>query len=390
MRRESHVAESRMRQESHFRTVELKKIFRFSILTAILSQERKRSGGSDLMGLFRGSVEQSTGESSSASNSSRAFTIHLLPRSGFALAVLANIIWGTTFLTSKYTLTVWGPFTASALRFAVALVAMICLLPAAGLNIQIPKSKRTWLRVFLVGLTGFGLLYPLQLQGLKWIPSSLSASIMLSSPLFVLFLAAGFFGEVLSTTKLVAITLGIFGGIILISPSGGQSAIWSTHAIPQLIKGSFCTVLASLSLAGSVLATRSLSKDLDSRSTTFWSMLVGELILIPFAIFEKQPVHNSNEHLLAYAAILYLSLICSVFAFLIWNRAISLSSPQNLASTMHIKTPVAVILGVIIANEPLTFSVGFGALLISLAVWISSINPKRLHTSQSLARGLRS
>ena len=62
--------------------------------------------------------------------------IHLLPKSGFALAVLANLIWGTSFLTSKYTLNVWGPFTASALRFAIALAGMLLILPALGLSID--------------------------------------------------------------------------------------------------------------------------------------------------------------------------------------------------------------------------------------------------------------
>jgi hypothetical protein len=119
--------------------------------------------------------------------------VYLLPRSGFALALLANLIWGTSFLASKVTLLVWGPFTASALRFAAAIAGMLLVLPALGLPIQVPRSRGAWWRVLLVGVSGFGLLYPLQLAGLNAIPSSLSAAIMLTSPLFVLMFTAGFF-----------------------------------------------------------------------------------------------------------------------------------------------------------------------------------------------------
>ena len=315
-------------------------------------------------------------DTTSTSGPVRAIKIHLLPKSGFALAVLANLIWGTSFLTSKYTLKVWGPFTASALRFAIALAGMLLILPALGLSIELPRSRKVWARVFLVGLSGFGILYPLQLAGLAWIPSSLSAAIMLTSPLFVLLLAAGFQGEMLSPQKLIAIGLGMFGGVMLVSPGNFQADTWTIGAIGHLIKGSLLTLGASASLAVSVIATRSASKELDSRSLTFWSMCVGEALLIPFALFESKPAVTTGSFGYAFIALLFLALFCSVFAFLIWNRAISLTSPQNLASTMHIKTPVAVFLGTIIVGEPVTFSIVSGILLISFAVWLSQWKPR--------------
>jgi drug/metabolite transporter (DMT)-like permease len=105
-----------------------------------------------------------------SSSNSQKREIRFMPRSPFALALMANVIWGTSFLASKYTLKVWGPFTASALRFALALVGMLLLLPAMGFPIQIPRTKKAWTQIFWVGLTGFGVLYPLQLAGLMAIP----------------------------------------------------------------------------------------------------------------------------------------------------------------------------------------------------------------------------
>ncbi len=303
--------------------------------------------------------------------------VYLFPRSGFALALLANVIWGTSFLASKVTLSVWGPFTASALRFAVAIVGMILVLPVLRLPIQFPRTRTAWWRVFLIGLSGFGLLYPLQLGGMTWIPSSLSASIMLTSPLFVLVFATGFLGEQLPPTKLVAIGLGIVGGIILVSPGNVTTAMWSVSTLPNLLKGFLLTIGASLSLAVSVVVTRSASKDLDSRSLTFWSMCVGEAMLLPLALLEKHrsPVGAASMSA-AVIALIFLAIFCSVFAFLIWNRALAITTPQEIASTMHIKTPVAVLLGIALAGEPLTVAIVFGTAMISFAVWLSQWKPK--------------
>jgi drug/metabolite transporter (DMT)-like permease len=297
-------------------------------------------------------------------------------RKGFILAAIANLIWGTSFLASKATLGFWGPFTASALRFTLAIVAMVVLFPLLNRSISIPRTRGAITRILLVGLTGFGFLYPLQLQGLREIPSSLSASIMLTSPLFVLLMATGMLKESLSKAKIVAIAMGIAGGILLINPMNTDMSTWGADAFSHLIKGSLLTLLASASLAASVIATRASAKDLDTYSLTFWSMVIGLLFLLPFAVFETTPVRGDGSLAVGVMALMYLALICSVVAFLIWNYAITLAPPQNLASPMHIKTPVAVLIGVGFANEPLTFAVVAGTISVSLAVWISQTSKK--------------
>lgn len=297
--------------------------------------------------------------------------LQFMPRSPFMLALVANLIWGTSFLASKYTLRVWGPFTASALRFALALIGMLLILPGMGFPIQIPRTKTAWTRIFWVGLTGFGVLYPLQLAGLMWIPSSLSAAIMLTSPLFVLLLSTGFLQESLSTQKVIAIVTGIIGGIILVNPANLPQSTWIVGAIPQLLKGVLLTLGASLSLAISVLATRSASREMDSTSVTFWSMGVGVIVLLPLTLFERPRAYPPEEMLHAALALGFLALFCSVIAFLMWNRAIKMTTPQNIASTMHIKTPVAVVLGAMVASETLSLPMITGTILISFAVWLS-------------------
>lgn len=305
------------------------------------------------------------------SNPSNETTLALNLGPGFLLAILANVLWGASFLASKYTLQAWGPFTSSSLRFGIATSALFFIFKIIGKQIDVPKSVKQWLGLLIIATTGFGVLYPLQLAGLKYIPSSLSAAIMLTSPLLVLLLGKTILKEQLTVQKWFALALGVLGGsVLLLSTSGAVSLNLS----PNLIFGSILTFLSAACLAISVIATRKFSKDLSSTSLTFWSMAIGFLQLtIAAFIFEENVLASigRNASLLSWMSLVFLALVCSAFCFLIWNYALSKTSPQEIASSMHIKTPTAVLIGIFIANEALTSQIVLGTFLVMLGVWMS-------------------
>lgn len=290
---------------------------------------------------------------------------------GFMLAILANILWGASFLASKYTLQAWGPFTASSLRFGLATIALFIIFKLLNRRIEIPANSKQWGGLVIIATTGFGALYPLQLAGLKYVPSSLSAAIMLTSPLLVLLLGKTVLKEKLTFQKWVALALGVIGGsILLLSTSGVGSLNFSS----DLIFGSILTLISAASLAVSVIATRKFSKDFSSTSLTFWSMAIGFLQLTVSAfIFEENVLASIGENasLLSWMSLVFLALVCSAFCFFIWNYALSMTSPQEIASSMHIKTPTAVLIGICIANESLTAQIMTGTLLVMVGVWLS-------------------
>jgi drug/metabolite transporter (DMT)-like permease len=295
--------------------------------------------------------------------------------SGVGAAFLANVLWGTSFLASKYTLESWGPFTASALRFLLATVLMFAGMKLFRRQITAPKSLRAWVGVFVVALTGFGLLYPFQLAGLKLVSSGMSAAIMLTSPLFVVIAGKLLLGDELTARKLTGIGIGIVGGTILLAGIGN----FAFSSSSDFLLGSLLTVAASISLAISIIATRKLSKELDSGSLTFWSMGIGFVFLAVSAsvVETSSPLAIiSNGTARSWLALFFLSCVCSAFCFFIWNFALSKASPKEIASMMHIKTPTAVLLGVGIAGERLSPALVVGTLIMMVGVWISQTTSK--------------
>lgn len=291
--------------------------------------------------------------------------------SGFMLAIIANILWGTSFLASKYTLQAWGPFTAAALRFGIATICLLGILKAMKRTIDMPKSLAQWLGLILIATSAFGVLYPMQLAGLKFIPSSLSAAIMLMSPIAVLLLSRIILKERLSKLKYIALTFGVFGGGVLISStSNGMTVNFNS----DFFCGTLLTLASAISLAISAIATRRYSKDISSPTITFWTMAIGfvELTVIAF-IFEEDVIVSivKNANTLSVLSLFFLAFVCSAFCFYMWNHALSKASPQEIASSMHIKTPTAVLLGVFIANEELNTPIITGTVLVMFGVWLS-------------------
>lgn len=308
---------------------------------------------------------------STVKSSNRAFA-SLNVSAGFSLAILANIIWGSSFLASKYTLQAWGPFTASSLRFGVATVALFIVLSLMGRRIHVPAKKGQWLALITIATSGFGLLYPLQLAGLKYITSSLSAAIMLTSPLLVLVLGKIILKEQLSTQKWMALGLGVLGGSILLSAQGNAGIDLSSSK--EFVVGSLLTLAAAMSLAVSVIATRKVSKELSTPSITVWTMAIGflELTIAAF-VFEENVLAamTKNASLISWISLFFLALVCSAFCFFIWNSALAMTSPQEIASSMHVKTPTAILIGISIANERLNVEIILGTITVMCGVWLS-------------------
>ncbi len=291
--------------------------------------------------------------------------------SGFVLAIVANILWGTSFLASKYTLQAWGPFTSAALRFGIATVCLLGILKAMKKKIEMPETLGHWVALIIIATSAFGVLYPMQLAGLKFIPSSLSAAIMLMSPLAVLLLSRVVLKERLSKLKYVALTFGVVGGAVLISSTSNGMKI---NFDSDFFWGTLLTLASAISLAVSAVATRKYSNEISSSTITFWTMAIGFVELTIFAFIFEEDVLASitrDANTLSIVSLFFLAFVCSAFCFYIWNFALSKASPQEIASSMHIKTPTAVLLGVFIANEELNAPIIIGTALVMFGVWLS-------------------
>jgi drug/metabolite transporter (DMT)-like permease len=290
-------------------------------------------------------------------------------QSGVIYAVVANVIWGTTFVATQHVLTTWSPITATVIRFGLASILLALGMKYFSLPFRFPATKSGWIALLSTAVFGFGLLYPLQGIGLKSISSGASAILMLTAPLFLIAILATM-GEAVPVNKWIGVILGIVGGAILIGARTSNSTLF----IDPL--GSIYTLGAAFCLSLSTLTAKKVLAEIDQLSLTLLAMTIGTIILLPGVLIEA-PVKESPETT-AWISIIYLALFCSILAFFLWNKSIATGSPSLVASTMHIKTPVAVALGIAINHEPISLSIFLGGVIVGCGVIIATYQrPKK-------------
>lgn len=286
--------------------------------------------------------------------------------SGFALAVLANVLWGSTFLATAHALSGMGPFTTSLLRFSIACLSLGLFSLMLPQKIQLIRSAQELKWISATCLTAFVGLYSFQVAALQWIPTSISSSIVLLSPLFLIFMQPW---RSIRLKAVIWALIGIGGGLLIIT---GKSHMTDAYTLSEhWYLGCTFTIASALLLALSAKISKKAMQYTNQLSLTFWSMLFSLPCFLIGSFFE---IDGSNLPTLSgntIFSIIYLGVICSAFAFTIWNYAIAHTTPQKLATSMHIKTPVAVLLGILFNGEMLSFISWLGVFVVFFAVYIS-------------------
>ena len=117
----------------------------------------------------------------------------------------------------------------------------------------------------------------LNFYALRFLPLSLTASIMFSSPIFVSLLAMPLLGERIGRWRWGAVLLGFVGVLVIIQPFGS-----AFHPAALII------VYNALALALFSIITRKLSNQVTPQTMQMFMGGLGTIVLLPFAIITWQ------------------------------------------------------------------------------------------------------
>lgn len=288
-------------------------------------------------------------------------------------AIAANALWGSTFLASKAVLAQCPPLTATAIRFSIALAVFAAAAAATRADLQWGVLRARLLPLLGLGAVGTTGLYALQMSALRHIASSQSAAVMLLAPVFTLAAESALKGSI-KRREVLTTAAGLLGASAILLDQ------YRLDLSGIAFRGLALTVLASACLGLSVVQTKRLLAPAKTGpgfavfTLTFYSLAAGVLGLLPFALIE-----HSGWPLAAglgrafWLWSLYLGVLCSVAAFLMWNWSIKHVSPTVVAVAMYLKTPVALAIGAALLRERLTGAFYGGTLLILGALFANHL-----------------
>jgi drug/metabolite transporter (DMT)-like permease len=287
-------------------------------------------------------------------------------------------IWGSTWLFIKLGLADLPPFTFASIRFIIASAIVFSIIRIRG--IELPRARSDWLLLAVTGILSFGFNYGLVFWGEQYITSGLAALLQATTPAFgLVFAHFNLPGERLSWTRIGGVVLGIFGVAVVFS---NQLAV----AGRQALAGCVALLLSSIFVAYSNVLVKKHGKKLNPAIMTAGQMLFGLLLLLAASVtLEGNPLRY-HWTAMAVIALLYLAIVGSVIAFLLYYWLI-LNMDVTKSMLIALVTPVvAVILGMIVLNEEFGWRTLAGGAMIMLGIAFIVLRKNPYQAVESVAK----
>ena len=276
-----------------------------------------------------------------------------------ALAALI-MIWGTTWAAVRVGLEGLPPFLGISLRFAIA--SLILSVAAKATGVSLSGDRRVWALWAVNGLLAFSISYGVVYWAELWIPSGLAAVLFATFPLFVALLAHGTLpGERLEARSFVGILLGFVGLVIIYSED--LTALAGAKARLAALVFLISPVVSAIA---NVTVKRWGSGVHPLRLTAVPMGMTALVMGVMSAAFERSATVTFDRT--SIAALLYLAAFGTSIAFFLFFWLLERLPATRLSLITYGVPIVAVFVGTLFLDEPLTAKIVLGTALVLLGV----------------------
>ena len=279
-------------------------------------------------------------------------TAAVSPRIAFIVWLCLCAIWGSTWLAIKLGLRDLPPLTFAGIRFAAAAVILFGIIWMK--RARLPNTAGEWRLLAYTGGLTITLNYALVFWGEQYITSGLAAVLSAMVPLFGLPMAHRYLStERLTAPKMIGVLLGRCGVAIVCSGQlgiGGPLAFWASVGI----------ILAAAATAHAGVLIKAEGTQLEPSVIAGVQMAGGCIpLLIGGAFLEGNPLAFPWTPL-AWAALVYLTILGSVAAFLMYYWLIRHTSVSWVMMIPLVTPLVAVVIGMVFAGEAVGWHTAVG------------------------------
>jgi drug/metabolite transporter (DMT)-like permease len=277
--------------------------------------------------------------------------------------LLLAAVWGASYLFIKVAVEEVAPAPMMAFRTLVAAAVLLAYVVwrfgRADAVAQLRAARRHCL---VLGVLNAALPFWLIAWGEQHIDSGLAAVVQASVPLFNALLVLRFLPhERLNASRTLGLAVGIVGVAVVtgIHPEGGGLAI----------AGALAIVASSLAYAGAGVYGQIAVSGTAGPVLAAGSMLVGGIVLTPFALFQLPSDVPSLE---ASASMLALTLLGTALAQLVLFRMLALHGSARLSLVTYLRPGLALVYGALLLDERISASILVGLVLILVGVALGS------------------
>ena len=274
------------------------------------------------------------------------------------------ILWGSSFAIIKIGVQEIPPITLAFLRFLIAVPFLITFTYLRNRHAFERRILKDWKIFALLGVTGVTLQNLLQNVGLQFTTASNASLIIGANPIFIALLDTLYLKEKATLRLVSGVVLAFSGVVLVIKPTE-----WPLH--PMMVIGDLLCLCSGFAWACYSVLTRKQLLEYGANEITTYSMALGTLFLLPSSlVFETLDLPASS---MSWFILLYLGLLCSGLAFLLWSRALEDVSATKAGAFLFFIPVVSVMFAHFILSEPLDVLFAVGTILVLIGVALTEL-----------------
>ncbi|HUQ64699.1 MAG TPA: EamA family transporter [Flavitalea sp.] len=283
------------------------------------------------------------------------------------------IVWGSTYFFIKEALTGFPPFLLGAIRFVIAGVIILGWAMLKGENIfdwkLIPNAAVSGLLMLFIGN---GMVIWVE----QTLPSAMAA-IMVSSAAFwfVILDKPKWKINFSNSNTILGLVFGFIGVILLFwDKISGKSIAGDKEALGLLLLS-----FSVIGWAGGSLYSKYFTSRGSTLVNTGWQVTIAGLAFIPGVFFLNEPDHFHLNSVSGFAwfSLAYLVLMGSIAAYSAYVWLLTVRPATQVSTYAYVNPVVAVLLGIIFAEEKITLFPVLGLTVILGSVLLLNLSAYR-------------
>ena len=263
---------------------------------------------------------------------------------------LVGVFWGAAYVAGRFVMGEMAPWTAIAVRFAIATV---CLLTILAL---LPEKDRAVNRADLPGLVGLGLVGVLGFNLLFFLGLSSTGAVNATlvgaaTPAVTALLAAFVLGERLRAAQWAGIGLSLAGAVAVIT-NGSLAAFLALSFNP----GDLLIAAAGVAWAVYTVAGNRLFQRYRPITVTAYTYVAAASLVLPLAAGSAaiSGVQDLDLSGWTWGALLFLGTVSSVLGFIWWNEGVAVLGPSRTGIFNNLVPVSGLVLGSVLLGEAVT------------------------------------
>ena len=271
------------------------------------------------------------------------------------LAILSvMVIWAGSFIFITFGISDISPLSLSFWRFAIATPLLIPFVSKRPSLKEIPGFV-------ILGVSGVSLLYYLQFTALLYTTPTNASILINTAVIFIAAFSAVFFNERLKMQQYAGIFVA-FAGIVLVISDG------NLRISGESFKGDMMMIANGLLWAIYTVYGKKFMEKYSAIELVFWSFVFGVITLAPFVAISGLEFPSVP---LTWISILYLSVLCSGFAYVVWYHAVEKLGAARTSVFIYLIPLFTAALSATVLGEVITAFKALGGLLTIVGLYMA-------------------